>query len=310
MVKKTTPIVSDRALNASVALPASTGAGVTTEVDVRDALRLGEHQNDDIAGDLAAADVTRPVVAVGAIVEPVNPALASEPEVTGDLAGDAAIAEAGAAPEFRQPVAVSMETLRPDIYDVGREGNEILNTPPSTIAAEVGAGDMASLAAEREPDLIVFDLSEVLTEVDRANLQLVADHFGIVLLASGDGGTLSGSRNIDDAIDRGVTRGIQEYDENFRVRFESIADRTKAPVASLFDEDIVGAPKVSQALRAFRNKYEAGRTPYIRISSAIAGFRRGGIAHPKEQVEYRLNDFSPDELEAILTEPNLVAEII
>jgi len=294
MVKKTTPIVSDRALTSSVALPASTGSGVTTDVDVKDVLRLGEHQNDDIAGDLAASDVTRPVVAVGAIVEPVNRALASEPAVTGDAAGDAAIAAVGAGPEFVQPVAVSMESLRPDTFGQSElldpAAVDLSNTPErSATTVEVGAGNSASLAAEKEPDLIVFDLGADRSDVDLSNLRLVAKHYGVSLL------------------DPAELRHLKPFEVPSTIA--AFAD-AHPQARTVLNEVVVGTPLLDQGLKSFYDKYDSGRAPYIRITSAIAGFRRGGIAHPKEPVEYRLEAFAPADVEAILAEPNLVAEII
>ncbi|MGX1259802.1 hypothetical protein [Sinorhizobium fredii] len=48
----------------------------------------------------------------------------------------------------------------------------------------------------------------------------------------------------------------------------------------------------------------------LRVSAKSAGFRRGGISHPAGQTDHPLSDFrDPAHLEAILAEPELVAEI-
>jgi hypothetical protein len=48
----------------------------------------------------------------------------------------------------------------------------------------------------------------------------------------------------------------------------------------------------------------------IRIKSKKAGFRRCGIAHSAEIVEYPDKRFTPAELEILKAEPNLVVEIV
>lgn len=48
----------------------------------------------------------------------------------------------------------------------------------------------------------------------------------------------------------------------------------------------------------------------IRITAKQDGFRRGGIAHPKEATEYPDNAFSKEQLEALQAEPLLKVEIV
>jgi hypothetical protein len=48
----------------------------------------------------------------------------------------------------------------------------------------------------------------------------------------------------------------------------------------------------------------------IRIKSKRHNFRRCGIAHPKEAVEYPDKRFTPAELAILQAEPNLVVEIV
>jgi hypothetical protein len=48
----------------------------------------------------------------------------------------------------------------------------------------------------------------------------------------------------------------------------------------------------------------------IKIRSKKAGFRRCGIAHPKEAVQYPDDRFSEEELAILQAEPMLVVEIV
>lgn len=48
----------------------------------------------------------------------------------------------------------------------------------------------------------------------------------------------------------------------------------------------------------------------IRIKNKKAGFRRCGIAHPADAVEYSNDQFTPAELAILQAEPMLVVEVI
>lgn len=48
----------------------------------------------------------------------------------------------------------------------------------------------------------------------------------------------------------------------------------------------------------------------MRITAKKAGFRRGGLEHPTSPVQHRALNFTPDQLEQLLSEPNLVVEIL
>ncbi|MER8817177.1 HI1506-related protein [Mesorhizobium sp. M0965] len=69
-------------------------------------------------------------------------------------------------------------------------------------------------------------------------------------------------------------------------------------------------PCLSTAIDA----WEASGAPAltaVRIRSKTDGFRRAGIAHSKTPVEHQLDGFrSPEPLEALFAEPNLVVEFI
>lgn len=54
----------------------------------------------------------------------------------------------------------------------------------------------------------------------------------------------------------------------------------------------------------------AAKTKGLRIRSTVEGFRRGGVAHPKEPTEHPLDRFSKEQLQAIKEEPNLLVEEI
>ena len=48
----------------------------------------------------------------------------------------------------------------------------------------------------------------------------------------------------------------------------------------------------------------------IRIASKQAGFRRCGMPHPKEPVDYPDDKFSKDEIKSLKAEPMLMVEIV
>lgn len=54
----------------------------------------------------------------------------------------------------------------------------------------------------------------------------------------------------------------------------------------------------------------ADREPLLRIAARREGFRRAGIAHSKAPTEHPISSFTPDQVEQLLAEPNLVVEIL
>lgn len=304
-------IPNGRPVTAAVALPASTGAGVVQEVSTVDALRLGAHQNDDVAGDLAADIATRPVAVLGAVVEPVNPALASEPVITGDAAGDAAIEVAGASAEFIQPVAVSMETLRPDTYAqsaflADHESGGLLDNPArSTTPVEVGAGDTASPAAvvtgvdlskgdDLSVEYVIFDLTRPPTQEERDNLKLVLRHLGSNLLDLSELSDLK-PLTIPETLRLTSPTPVISAEEIMR-QVDSFG----------FERDF---PRTAELLGDWRAT-EGHDHPALRVTSKVAGFRRGGMAHPAEPVDHPVGLLQPHQIEAFLDEPMLVVELI
>lgn len=265
MSKKTTPTKSTLKADTAVVIPASTGSGVTSDANVVDALKLGEHQNDDLAGDLAASTVTRPVVAAGAIVEPVNPALATEPAITGDAAGDAAIVEAGAAAGV--PLAKAEAV------------NAIVNNKAVEPAVAMAMVSNAATAQSIEDALAETGCSNFADLVDMALV-------GMSLMSTIDivtrDGVLKDWSPAEDPAEI-VTDLLNMLDER---GISKVGETTETGVAQLF------GPKA------------------IRISSAIDGFRRAGIAHTKAPVEYPAGRFTQKELQALIDEPNLTVEAI
>ena len=280
-VKKPKPATSTRPAETAVALPASTGTGIVHEPAASDILNAGEHQNNDIPGDRAAAEVTRPVLAIGAVVEPVNPALASEPAITGDAAGDAAIAAAGAGPEILQPLAIDISSSQPDTFEqsaflVDPEINAGFSDPAtfSPDDAVVTGIDLAG-GPDQHVEYVVFDLTRPPTEEERRNLQLVLDHIE---------GSLPDPR-VPAVSTEQIMRNVDSF--SFAQEFPRTAD-------------LLGDWRVT----------EDHDHPVLRVTAKVAGFRRGGIAHPAEPVDHPVGSLKPHQIEAMLAEPQLVVELI
>lgn len=62
--------------------------------------------------------------------------------------------------------------------------------------------------------------------------------------------------------------------------------------------------------QAILKDWDETRAPVIRITSKVAGFRRGGIAHPAQAIDHPIRSMSPDQLEKFLGEPNLTVELV
>ncbi|MDQ0454712.1 hypothetical protein [Rhizobium paknamense] len=50
--------------------------------------------------------------------------------------------------------------------------------------------------------------------------------------------------------------------------------------------------------------------PVLRVISSVPGFRRGGIVHTAEPALHDLTDLHPENIEQILAEPALTAELV
>lgn len=70
-------------------------------------------------------------------------------------------------------------------------------------------------------------------------------------------------------------------------------------------------PKLSAAIDAWQASGKPAPTA-VRIISKIDGFRRAGIAHPKNGVVHPIETTfkEPDQLEALFAEPNLLVEFV
>lgn len=56
--------------------------------------------------------------------------------------------------------------------------------------------------------------------------------------------------------------------------------------------------------------WEGVERPFLRIVSAVAGFRRGGIAHVQGEATHDPAGFTPDQVEQILAEPTLTVDLV
>lgn len=68
-------------------------------------------------------------------------------------------------------------------------------------------------------------------------------------------------------------------------------------------------PTTVAALDAFRAANPEAGEVALQVTAKVNGFRRGGIAH-QGTVTYRAGDLTPDQVEAILTEPQLAAHLV
>lgn len=75
------------------------------------------------------------------------------------------------------------------------------------------------------------------------------------------------------------------------------------------DEFAAKYPLTAAALGKWREDGKSG-TPRLSVTAREHGFRRGGIAHPAEQTEHLLLNLKPDQVEAILADPDLITEIV
>lgn len=177
MAKKTVSGSRAAALNTAVVLPTGTGAGVVTEPSVVDVLKLGENQNDNAAGDAAAAEVARPVIAAGVVVEQASPGLGEHPALVGDQAGDAAVSEV-TGPAIVPAVVVQPFTISTHTEEGSAADLAIPAAPLQAVTTETGPAPLPALepAGSTNPDLVVFDLSQIPTSADRENLALVIAH--------------------------------------------------------------------------------------------------------------------------------------
>lgn len=68
--------------------------------------------------------------------------------------------------------------------------------------------------------------------------------------------------------------------------------------------------KLYPLTHALVTAWDSMERPLLRIVSQIDGFRRGGISHVKGADSHDLAKFTPDQVEQILAEPTLTADLV
>ncbi|QND45205.1 hypothetical protein HB780_05470 (plasmid) [Rhizobium lusitanum] len=94
--------------------------------------------------------------------------------------------------------------------------------------------------------------------------------------------------------------------------FEAIAAEhgTYLPIGEeQLDEFAARYPLITAAMTKWQKNAEGGN-PHLRVTARQHGFRRGGIAHSAEPTDHLLYGMNPDQVEAILGDPELFAEIV
>ncbi|MCI5075555.1 HI1506-related protein [Oricola sp.] len=87
---------------------------------------------------------------------------------------------------------------------------------------------------------------------------------------------------------------------------ETVIADAKAAAARIVEEARAGAsaPEPVETPPAATTDMKGG----VRIRSKIDGFRRAGVAHPKDATEYPAGTFSTEQIKVLKGEPNLVVE--
>lgn len=89
------------------------------------------------------------------------------------------------------------------------------------------------------------------------------------------------------------------------------ADLSAWMVAGGVEDVKLRYPLTAAALSAWAERQTGETMPEIvvRISAKREGFRRAGMAHSKAATEHPLSRFTPDQVEELLAEPNLMVEL-
>lgn len=104
----------------------------------------------------------------------------------------------------------------------------------------------------------------------------------------------------DLVADRGlVTRVLADFEGSPRLR-EIVRAEVRRVLA-----DLTGSGGLAFGSAAGRDHDDDDDDFDIEISSKVDGFRRAGIAHPATPTPRRSRDFTPEQLEALRSEPNL-----
>lgn len=85
--------------------------------------------------------------------------------------------------------------------------------------------------------------------------------------------------------------------------FRGLGDMTAIEFARAF-------PLTVAAIREWSEQLGDAEAPTVRIRAKRDGFRRCNMAHPKAATDHPGERFTPDELERLLSEPNLVVELV
>lgn len=117
---------------------------------------------------------------------------------------------------------------------------------------------------------------------------------------------LVGEADDDDKIE--ILKALQSYlgitDANLVAE-----DERKDPTSIVREKYRADYPALTRAMEDWKASGNNG-APDIRITSKIEGFWRAGMQHSTTPVEMSSVKFNPEELELLLTEPNLTIELI
>ncbi|QIO60683.1 HI1506-related protein [Rhizobium leguminosarum] len=102
-----------------------------------------------------------------------------------------------------------------------------------------------------------------------------------------------------------------EGSEAAKVGAGNSASPAAAPVwVSLSKDEFKVAYPLTLAFLSDVDPDVASSASSLRISSKVAGFRRGGMAHSTVPTDFNPGELTPDQIEAFLAEPMLTVEIV
>ncbi|RWB50843.1 hypothetical protein [Mesorhizobium sp.] len=118
----------------------------------------------------------------------------------------------------------------------------------------------------------------------------------------------SAAAPVSDAPSSGAATGTNSTDEPPESEGQGGAGNAAGSAESEFRAKF---PRFSAELDAWKAEHGDELPAGLRIRSKVEGFRRGGIAHSKAEVDHPIEAFkSPEQLEAIFAEPKLKVELI
>lgn len=182
--------------------------------------------------------------------------------------------------------------------------NDATPVDPSTEASQ---GDAEGTGANAGPDLPAFDLDGVLVATGTASLE------HLIRVSAIGKQTLVIIEDISSKSPRYQNWLGEEKPAEIIVALVEEVDLLYRTIDLLEEKAEDDEPLVSSEkhplTRTLLGNWRETRQPVIRITSKVAGFRRGGIAHPA-QADHPIRTFTPDQLEAILGEANLTVELV